>query len=104
MAAKLQMFERRDGAARESVGMAAFAYCNAVKKQEGVTDSGFYWASPDEVAILTTGSTAAALEPKPEPNLARALFSLSDVARQTRMENWSDARDGAALVQIIAQA
>lgn len=94
MAAKLQVFERRDGATRESVGMAAFAYCRAVRQQKGVTDSKFYWASPDEVAVLSTGESAAALEPRPDPNLAKAFFGICDVARQTRAENWTDARDG----------
>ncbi len=96
MAAKVDHYDRRDGADREALGRAALTYCRVIRAQPGITNSNFYWSSADAVAVVTFGESAAALEPGPKPEMAKAVFGLADVARRTGSEHWTEARDGEA--------
>jgi len=56
-----------------------------------------YWVNPNEIAILTDaepGAWGPGSANAPDPRNAKALFALSDLARQTVTESWVDARAG----------
>ena len=91
-------FERLDGADRNDLAQAALEACRAARATAGVTNSRFYWVNPNEIAILTDaepGAWGPGSGNGPDPRNAKAIFVLSDLARQTVNETWVDARAGA---------
>jgi hypothetical protein len=63
----------------------------------GVNNSRFYWVNPDEIAILTDaepGAWGQGSGNDPQPRSMKAMFSLSDLAKNTSSETWADARSG----------
>jgi len=92
-------WERRDSANRNEMGMAALAYCRAVKELDGVGDARFYWPGIDTLAILVHVESSDVLYRTPTPSLARATFGLADLALQTTNQVWLDAPTGAKLYE-----
>jgi hypothetical protein len=91
-------FERLEGADRNDLALAALEACRAARATPGVTNSRFYWVNPNEIAILTDaepGAWGPGSGNAPDPRNAKAIFALSDLARQTVTESWVDARAGA---------
>jgi hypothetical protein len=86
-------WERRDATDREDLGKSAFALTQALKTSDGVASSRFYWVDADTIAVMTDAATGMSEAP-PNPDAARALFALSDLARQTRREEWMDPGTG----------
>ncbi|HZU73696.1 MAG TPA: hypothetical protein VE990_13080 [Acidimicrobiales bacterium] len=93
MAAALVRYERRDGADRAAMGVAAFNLCRAARHQ-GARSSRFFWTSADSIVILSEADSAHLFDDEPKPELAQALFALADLARQVSNERWIDPRDG----------
>ena len=93
MAVLLSRWERRDGADREQLGIAAFALCRASRAQ-GAKACRFFWTGPDTVVILAEADTAHLFDDPAKPELAQAQFALADLARSTGTERWIDPRDG----------
>jgi hypothetical protein len=90
-------YERLAGADRNALGSAALEACRAARESAGVSGSRFYWVNPNEIAILTDaepGSWGPGSANGPDARNAKAFFALSDLARQTMNETWSDARAG----------
>jgi hypothetical protein len=85
-------FERRDAADREDLGKTAFALTQALKAGDGVNSARFYWADADTIAIMVDTDTQS--DTPPSADAARAMFALSDLARQTRNERWLDPGTG----------
>ena len=83
MPIQLTVFERRDNADRDALGNAALALCRAVRARDGIRSSRFYWIGADNIAILTEGEAAALDAEDTRPELDRALFALTDLARGT---------------------
>ncbi len=94
MAVTLTKWERREGTDREELGNAAFVLCREQRARPGVTGCRFFWTNPDEVAVLAEAESAQVFDEPPKPEMTRALFHLSDLARQTVTERWIDPRDG----------
>lgn len=82
-------WERRDAADREDLGKAAFALTQAMRASEDVHSSRFYWVDADTIAVMTD-ATGAVSDAPPNPDAAMAMFALSDLARQSRREQWMD--------------
>jgi hypothetical protein len=85
-------WERRSTTDREDLAKSALAFTQAMRAA-GAATSRFYWTAPDTVVVQTdVGASMSELPPSPEA--AQALFGLGDLARQTRREQWIDARAG----------
>jgi len=84
MPIQLTVWERRD----------ALDWCRLLRARDGIRSSRFYWLGADNIIILTEGETAALNAEDTRPELARAGFTLSELARATT--NWplGDARAG----------
>lgn len=93
MGMSVAYFERRDGADRAALGQAAFDLCRSQRIMDGVEESRFYWAGPDQVVIQTRTSKHVDWT-RPDPKVATSQFALADLARQVRMEEWMDPRLG----------
>jgi hypothetical protein len=93
-------WERRDNVGLEAFAAAAFAYCRAVKAQEGVRSSRFFWLSTDRIVVQTEADSQPALDQPPSAAATKALFALSDTARAVDTERWMDP----ALAQTMYQA
>ena len=90
-------YERRDSADRNDLALAALEACRAARETPGVLSSRFYWVNTDEIAIITDAE-AGAWGPGSgvviQPRAARATFALTDLAKNTSLEVWADARSG----------
>jgi len=93
MAIATVRFDRRDGADRGALGMAALEYCRAVRKQFGAK-SRFFWTGPDSIVILSEADSQQVFDEAPDATTAAAFFAVADLARQTGQERWLDPRDG----------
>lgn len=96
MAVGIQRWERRDSADRNEFGLAALAYCKAVRSQDGVEDAKYYWTGIDSLAVLATLAKPEAWSRPLTGGAAKATFNLADLGHQTGTELWLDARDGQA--------
>ena len=87
MPIQIQVWERRDSADRNALANAALDICRASRATEGIRSSRFYWSGADTVVFLTDGETQALNDlgdgSKVTADQARALFTLSDLARAT---------------------
>jgi len=97
MAVAFSRWERRDTADREEFGMAALAYCRAAKAAG--TTARFYWTGADSIAILAESDAAGVFDQVPSPDMAKALFTLGDLARCPAQERWIDPKTGMASYQ-----
>ena len=88
MTISVMHFERRDAADREELGKTAFALTQAMKTDDDVASARFYWVDADTIVIMV--DTATVSDTPPNTDVARAMFALSDLARQTRSERWLD--------------
>lgn len=90
-------YERRDSTDRNDLAQAALEACRSARESAGVTDSRFFWINPDEIAILTDaepGAWGQGSGNTPQPRAMKAMFALADLARNTSVETWADARSG----------
>jgi len=92
-------WERRDSADLDAFGSAALGYCRAMKSQDGVRASRFFWTSPDAIVVQTEADSPQAFDQRPDAETLKALFALSDLARSSETERWMDPRDGQAAYQ-----
>jgi sarcosine oxidase gamma subunit len=97
MAITVGRWERRGDADLEALANAALAYCRAIKKQDGVRSSRFFWLGPDRIVIQSEADSQEAFDRPPTADAAKAVFALSDVARGYETERWMDPRDAQAV-------
>ena len=97
MAIIVGRWERRDSADRDAFGSAALAYCQTIKRREGVRGSRFFWLSPDQIVIQSEADSHQVFDQAPDADMAKTLFALSDLARAYDTERWMDPRDGQAV-------
>jgi len=102
MAAMYSRWDRRDGADRALLATAAFELCRA-SRQQGARSCRFYWVNADTVVILTEADDQHLFDDEPKPELAQAMFNLSDLARITQTERWMDPRVGEANYRIAGR-
>ncbi len=107
MALHVSKYERRDGADRNELGIAALEACRSARETAGVIDSRYYWINPDEVAIITDaepGAWGPGSANTPQPRATKALFALADLAKNTSLEVWADARAGSETYKVAQSA
>lgn len=93
MAIQISRFERRDSADRDAMARAALDVCRAGRASEGARSARFFWTNTDSVAFTFDAESAEVFD-RPTPELVRAWFALTDLARETGFERWGDAGDG----------
>ena len=98
MPIQFQVWERRDSADRNALGNAALDLCRANRAIEGIRSNRFYWSGADAVVFLTDGETAALNDlgdnAKITADQARAIFTLSDLAKATLSMRLAEPRAG----------
>ena len=98
MPIQFQVWERRDSADRNGLGNAALDLCRTSRAVEGIRSSRFYWNGTDAVVFLTDGETEALNNlgdgAKVTADRARALFTLSDLAKATLSMRLAEPRAG----------
>jgi hypothetical protein len=90
-------YERRDHTDRTDLALAALEACRSARATAGVNSSRFYWVNPDEIAIVTDaepGAWGQGSGNQPGSRAMKAMFELADLARNTSVETWADARSG----------
>jgi hypothetical protein len=93
MAIIVNHWSRRDGASMEKLGQAAYELCRTSRAAQGLRSSRFYWVNSDTIVIQSEADSFEALDRPPTPELAKAVFALSDLARADATERWMDPRD-----------
>ncbi len=97
MAVAFSRWDRRDDAERGAMAIAALAYCRTAKAA-GIR-ARFYWTGADSIAIIAEADSAGAFDAPPTAELAKAVFVLGDLARETAQERWISPRTGADAYQ-----
>lgn len=91
----IDRWERRDATDRAALAQAAFDFCRAARHQ-GASSSRFFWLGADNVVIVTEADSPSFFDGEPKPEMAGAVFALSDLARGTSHERLLDPRSGEA--------
>ena len=94
MAIQIGHWERRDGADREKLAMAALDLCRANRAVDGMRSVRFYWTGPDNIVLQSDAESFEVFDRPFGADSARAAFALSDLARATGSERWTDPRAG----------
>ena len=87
-------WDRRDASSREEFGAAAFRLCQAAKSGDAVNSSRFYWATPDQIAIVNETDDLSGYWSPPGADLGAAMFAMADLAVLSSSEQWADAGTG----------
>ena len=96
MSIEIQIWERRDGGSRETMGNTALEVCRILRKSEGINSARFYWSGTEEIVFWVEGETAALDTPnqKTLADYIRLGFILADNAKQTLSKRLMDPREG----------
>ena len=92
MAIIVNHWQRRDNTGIEPFGNAAYEVCRAERGVEGVRNSRFYWVNSDTIVMQTEAESFEVLDRPGTPELGKAIFALTDVARPLGTERWQDPR------------
>ncbi len=92
MAIIVNKWQRRDSTGIEALGNAAYEVCRAERGVEGVRNSRFYWVNSDTIVIQTEAESFEALDRPSTPEVGKAIFALTDVARPLGTERWQEPR------------
>ena len=90
MAIIVNHWQRRDGNGIEDFGNAAYEVCRAERGVEGVSSSRFYWLNSDTLVIQSQAESFEVFDRAGTPELGKAIFALSDVARPASTERWQE--------------
>lgn len=96
MAILISRYERRDAADRDAMGRAALELCRACRAVEGYRSMRFYWTSADGIAFISDAESQEVFDRPGTPDVLRAAFALSDLARNVGSERWTSAGEGEA--------
>lgn len=102
MALQYSRWERRDNADRDALGRAALAACRSARTD--TRRARFYWASADEIVILTEAPETRDFFGDPTAEGAAAAFGLSDLARRVDYQLWAEAGRGEQTFRLAEQA
>jgi hypothetical protein len=96
MPIQLNIWERRDGGDRVTMGNTALELCRIIRKRKGITSARFYWSGMDEIVFMAEGEAAALDTPAQDTlaELGRLGFILADNARITLNKRLIDPRAG----------
>ena len=92
MAIIVNYWQRRDGTTIEALGNAAYEMCRAERGVEGIGSSKFYWVNSDTIVIQSQAESFEAFDRTGTPELGKANFALSDIARPASTERWQEPR------------
>jgi len=96
-AISITTFARRDQTDRADLHGAALAATRALRAQEGVIGSRFFWdAQGDAVVIITEYDSMERLNTRPSTAAMAALYRLADLGRPAGSSRLTDARDAAS--------
>lgn len=91
-------WQRRDGADRNALAVAALELCRALKGAEGVQDARLYFSRTDCPAILVHVDSADVMNRVLfAPAVSAAHFAVGDLAHHTGTETWYDAATSQAM-------
>ncbi len=94
MAIIVNHWQRRDSAGIEEFGNAAYEVCRAERAIEGVSSSRFYWLNSDTIVIQDEAESFEVFDRPGTPELGKAIFAFSDIARPLSTERWQEPRAG----------
>jgi hypothetical protein len=96
MSIQIQIWERRDGGSRETMGNTALELCRIIRKTKGINSARFYWSGSEEIVFLVEGEDPALGNPEQMTlaDFARLGFILADNARVTLNKRLMDPKTG----------
>lgn len=94
MAILISRYERRDGADRDAMAGAALDVCRANRAAQGMRSARFYWTNTDTIVLMLDAESQEVFDRPGSSDQLRTAFALADLARNTGLERWADARDG----------
>ena len=96
MAIAYSRWERRDGADRNDLALAALQFCRRWRTVSGVDSAKYFWVDASTITILVDGEAGSLNVPRfnEDADNARAAFDLDDLCRLTAFETWAEARAG----------
>ena len=92
MAIIVNHWQRRERTTIEEFGNAAYEFCRAQRGVEGIGSSRFYWVNSDTLVIQSQAESFEAFDRTGTPELGKANFALSDIARPASTERWQEPR------------
>ena len=92
MAIIVNHWQRRDATGIEAFGNAAYEVCRAERGVEGISGSRFYWLNSDTIVIQSQADSFEVFDRPGTPDLGKAIFALSDIARAASTERWQEPR------------
>ncbi len=92
MAIIVNKWQRRDNTGIEAFGNAAYEACRAEKGVQGVRSSKFYWENSDTIVMQSEAESFEVFDRPGTPELGKAIFALTDIARPVSTERWQEPR------------
>lgn len=92
MAIIVNHYARRENASLDDLGNAAYEYCRALRAQPGVSNSRYYWVNADTLVVQSEADGFEVFDRPATPELGKAAFGLTDLARAAATERWMDPR------------
>jgi hypothetical protein len=97
MITRYDRFHINHGPDRATASRLVLDLCRALRAHEGCHGARYYWATVNDIAILSDWETAAAAftpPAVPNPEIGEIQYKLYDIADLTARELWTDARQG----------
>ena len=93
--------ERREGADRNDLALAALQLCRRWRAHPGISSAKYYWINPSNILMFAEGAEGAfnIREFNRDHDNAAAVFALDDLARMTSNQMLGDAASGQATYQ-----
>ncbi len=92
MAIIVSHYQRREGKDPEAFGVAAYEYCRALRTNQGIKSSRYYWVNLDLIVIQSEAESFEAFDRPQTPESAKVGFAFLDLARIVQTERWSEPR------------
>jgi len=89
-------FRRRPGVDRNDLGAAALNLCRTMRSNnDKISSAKFYWANYNDIAFITEGEVGFDNnDGQPNPDVAKAVSAMYDLADETLVRNLAEARLG----------
>jgi len=95
MPMQITHWHRKDGADRNDLAFAGLQVCRVWRGRDGISSSRLFWDDWNNLAIVTEGEPGA-FSPGigPDPDMAKAMIALSDLADRTAEYRMAEAKLG----------
>lgn len=96
MPATYSVWDRREGASRTDLALAALQLCRRWRAQPGIESAKYYWMNASKIFVMVEGEADALQLSKfnQDADNAAAGFALDDQARLLDAQQLADARGG----------